>query len=96
MLLTGYKSFGIGAEIVSTCMINYFEYIKSPPEIIGLPGYPCPETEPLAENYYPSEIEISKVISKSVGKININNAFYDKKMKKNQHVIPYVGFKGPF
>jgi pyruvate/2-oxoglutarate/acetoin dehydrogenase E1 component len=93
---TGYKSFGIGAEIVSTCMINCYEYIKSPPEIIGLPDYPCPTAESLAENYYPSEIEISKAIFKSVGKNNINNAFYEKIKKKNKHDIPFVGYTGPF
>jgi hypothetical protein len=50
-------------------MINCFKYIKSPPEIIGLPDYPCPTVESLAENYYPSEIEIQKIYLNQLEKV---------------------------
>lgn len=55
---TGWKSFGIGAEVVALAAEEAFESLKCPPRRIGLPDCPSPSTPSLARSFYPRASEI--------------------------------------
>ena len=61
---TGYKKFGIGAEIVSEVTENCFDSLKSPPLRLGLPDHPTPSSRGFIPGFYTDSILILKCISK--------------------------------
>ena len=56
---TGWKSFGIGAEVVALTAERAFAMLKHPPHRIGLPDCPSPSTPALANRFYPRATEIA-------------------------------------
>jgi pyruvate dehydrogenase E1 component beta subunit len=50
---TGWRTFGIGAEVVAEVVDRAFEALRRPPRRIGLPDHPTPSSRALAEAYYP-------------------------------------------
>jgi acetoin:2,6-dichlorophenolindophenol oxidoreductase subunit beta len=55
---TGWKSFGIGAEIVSLAAEKALSELKSPPVRVASPDCPTPTTPALANHYYPTALDI--------------------------------------
>jgi pyruvate/2-oxoglutarate/acetoin dehydrogenase E1 component len=55
---TGWKSFGIGAEVVALTAERAFAKLKHPPHRIGLPDCPSPSTPAIANRFYPRAAEI--------------------------------------
>jgi pyruvate dehydrogenase E1 component beta subunit len=64
---TGWRQFGIGAEIVSCVVEQAFDALKQPPARIGLPDHPTPSSLALAEVYYPDSTDIVKHIGRLCG-----------------------------
>jgi pyruvate dehydrogenase E1 component beta subunit len=55
---TGWKTLGIGAEIVAQAAEKALDRLKAPPIRIGLPDFPTPSSLSLAEAYYPDSADI--------------------------------------
>jgi pyruvate dehydrogenase E1 component beta subunit len=55
---TGWKQFGIGAEIVAGVVEQAFDALKAPALRIGLPDHPTPSSLPLAAVFYPGSKDI--------------------------------------
>jgi pyruvate/2-oxoglutarate/acetoin dehydrogenase E1 component len=60
---TGFKKFGIGAEIVSEVTENCFDSLKSPPLRLGLPDHPTPSSRGFIPGFYTDSILILRFIS---------------------------------
>jgi pyruvate dehydrogenase E1 component beta subunit len=65
---TGWRSFGIAAEIVSRVVEGAFSDLKNAPERITLPDIPTPTTRALANYYYPGVPEIAAAARRLTGK----------------------------
>lgn len=55
---TGWRQFGIGAEIVASVAEQAFDALKKPAIRIGLPDHPTPSSLSLAAVYYPDSKDI--------------------------------------
>lgn len=60
---TGWKQFGIGAEIVAGVSERAFASLKQPPRRIGLPDHPTPSSLALAQAYYPDSTDIIDAVA---------------------------------
>jgi pyruvate/2-oxoglutarate/acetoin dehydrogenase E1 component len=60
----GWKTGGIGAELVSRVTEKALKYLKSPPLRIALPDTPAPASKALEECYYPKARDIVTAIRK--------------------------------
>ena len=97
---SGFKEFGIGAEIVSSISENCFNNLKSAPLRLGLPNHPTPSSRGYIDSVYVSSIDIFKSISKLVDidddKRNKILKLLKSNLKKNNNDVPNPDFKGPF
>ena len=97
---TGWKKFGIGAEIVASIVEHAFDTLKQPAARIGLPDHPTPSSLSLAETFYPG----SKDIVEKVGILCDLPATAIQKAKVECEAArkgipidkPDPAFKGPF
>jgi len=64
---TGWKQFGVGAEIAASVAEHAFDSLKRPVVRIGLPDHPTPSSLALAERYYPGSKEIVEQIGRLCG-----------------------------
>jgi pyruvate dehydrogenase E1 component beta subunit len=97
---TGWKQFGIGAEIIAGIVETDFEILKHAPARIGLPDHPTPSSLALAEAYYPDSTHIVDCIAK------LCRVPEDARAKARAEVLamrqgvpidkPDPAFKGPF
>ena len=95
---TGFKEFGVGAEIVSSVISNCFKNLKFPPIRLGLPDHPVPSSRGYIDNIYITPLDILNSVNKLV-KIPKNSYRSIKKEinSKNQlNDIPNKNFTGPF
>ena len=97
---TGFRKFGIGAEIVSEVVTHCFDKLKSPPIRIGLPDHPTPSSRGLVPGIYPDAARIVREAGAELGipKEKIENAVADlvAKRKGLPVDVPDPFFKGPF
>ncbi len=63
---TGWRTFGIGAEVLAT-VAEVLPSLKSTPSRISLPDIPSPTSWKLAKEYYPTRLSIAKEIITMVG-----------------------------
>jgi pyruvate dehydrogenase E1 component beta subunit len=97
---TGFRKFGIGAEIVSEVVANCFDRLKAPPVRIGLPDHPTPSSRGLVPGLYPDAPRIVREAGAELGlaaeKIEALVAELDAKRKNLPVDVPDPFFKGPF
>lgn len=62
---TGWRQFGVGAEIIASIAEHALDALRKPVARIGLPDRPTPSSVALAETYYPD----SKDIVEAVGRL---------------------------
>jgi pyruvate/2-oxoglutarate/acetoin dehydrogenase E1 component len=97
---TGFKKFGIGAEIVSEVTENCFNSLKSPPVRLGLPDHPTPSSRGLIPGFYTDSISILRSISTILkipeDKIQEAEADLFAQRKDLPVDVPDPFFKGPF
>lgn len=91
---TGWKSFGISAEIVALTVEKAWGDLKSPPQRVALPDGPTPTSPALAQYFYPRAIQIVAAAKQVLGL---------KKEERSSPVrvaqpldVPDVNFTGPF
>jgi pyruvate dehydrogenase E1 component beta subunit len=93
---SGYKKFGIGAEILSQIMENNMNSLKHKPIRIGLPFVPTPSSRFLANNYYPNKEKILSSILDVMNKKKYKKYFFKLIKSKIPVDVPDLNFKGPF
>ena len=96
----GFKTLGIGAEIISQLVSAQFDSFKIPPIRLGMPDHPIPSSVGMLNGLYPDAIQIfegvaralqcsSELISKELKALKIEKANLPMD-------IPNPEFKGPF
>jgi len=97
---TGFRKFGIGAEVVAEVVANCFDKLKAPPVRIGLPDHPTPSSRGLVLGFYPDAQRIVRDAGAELGipaaKIEALVAELDAKRKGLPIDVPDPFFKGPF
>ena len=59
---TGWKTLGLGSEIVSQVVECCFGSLRKPPRRLGLPDHPTPSSISLASTYYPRAEQIGALV----------------------------------
>jgi len=97
---TGFRKFGIGAEIVSEVVANCFDALKTAPVRIGMPDHPTPSSRGLIPGIYPDAARIVREAGAMLGvaQDKIENAVAELiAQRKGLPVdVPDPFFKGPF
>ncbi len=97
---TGWRTFGLGAEISAQVVEACFEHLKAAPRRIGLPGHPTPSSRALAKAYYPTSGDIAAVAGDLAGLGPAQTASLrqtlDAERSDVPFDIPHPSFKGPF
>ncbi len=60
---SGFKTLGLGAEIVSEITKHCFSDLRSPPERMGMPDHPTPSSRGLIANIYPEAKTIVQTVA---------------------------------
>jgi pyruvate dehydrogenase E1 component beta subunit len=97
---TGYKKFGIGAEIVSEVVTHCFDKLKAPPVRIGLPDHPTPSSRGLVPGIYP---DAARIVREAGAELGIASSKVEEAVKELEAKrkglpvdVPDPFFKGPF
>lgn len=97
---TGFKKFGIGAELVSEVTTNCFASLKSAPVRLGLPDHPTPSSRGFIPGYYIDSTSILRSLGAMLGidadKIQNAGAELIAQRKGLPTDVPDPFFKGPF
>ena len=97
---TGFMTYGIGAEIVSSVMERCCLQMKAPPRRLGLPGHPTPSSRSLAAAYYPRSPDIAAAIAEVAGVPERQVADLRARLGAERESvpldIPHHSFQGPF
>ena len=97
---TGWRTLGLGAEIVAQVAETALDRLRKPPIRLGLPDHPTPSSLSLAETYYPGSTQIIDAVKKlcSLADADAMAACRDViEMRKGVPIDkPDPGFKGPF
>ena len=97
---TGFKKFGIGAEIVSEVTENCFISLKSAPVRLGLPDHPTPSSRGFIQGFYTDSMSILISVGTMLGipadKIRYANAELFAQRQELPIDVPDPFFKGPF
>jgi len=97
---TGFRKFGVGAEIVSEVVSHCFSKLKAAPVRIGLPDHPTPSSRGLVPGFYPDAARILREAGVELGipadRIETAVADLEAKRKGLPIDVPDPFFKGPF
>ena len=94
----GWKSFGIGAEILATIYTKGNINLKKPPIRLGMAEKPTPSSRGLVKEHYPNSEKIILAIGKALKIESIKIKKIIKLLNKNLSPVdvPNNIFKGPF
>lgn len=97
---TGYKTLGIGSEIVAQVTEHCFSALKAPPARIGLPDHPTPSSRGYLPGLYP---DAKKIVESVCEMLKLPDAKKTEALKRLQDGaanlpidIPDPAFQGPF
>lgn len=97
---TGFRKFGIGAEVVSEVVANCFSALKTAPLRMGLPDHPTPSSRGFVPGYYPDSMSMLRNLGRMLGiaeaKIQGAVAELIAQRKGLPIDVPDPFFKGPF
>lgn len=97
---TGFRKFGIGAEVVSEVVANCFSALKAAPIRMGLPDHPTPSSRGLVPGIYPDSMAMLRNIGRMLGisETKIAGAVAELLAQRKGLPIdvPDPFFKGPF
>lgn len=97
---TGFRKFGIGAEVVSEVIGNCFSALKAAPVRMGLPDHPTPSSRGFVQGIYPDATSILRNIGRmlSIADAKIEDAVAELiAQRKGLPIdVPDPFFKGPF
>ena len=97
---TGFRKFGVGAEIVAELVSNCFDVLKCAPQRMGLPDHPTPSSRGLVKGFYPDAPAILRNAGRMLG---LDEAAVERaaagivaQRKDLPLDVPDPFFKGPF
>lgn len=96
---TGYRSFGVAAEVIAIVAESLLEKLKAPPQRVTLPDLPTSTSFKEAEKYYPTHFTI---VEKSLSMLEVTKDKIKqilnkhKPKKKIPSDVPDLSFTGPF
>jgi len=97
---TGWKTLGLGSEIVARVTERCFKYLKAPPRRLGLPDQPTPSSRSLASTYYVKTEDIAGAICNMVGIADsVSKDLLRSLSLERQRIpfdVPHPSFQGPF
>ncbi|MGO8867085.1 MAG: alpha-ketoacid dehydrogenase subunit beta [Alphaproteobacteria bacterium] len=97
---TGFKTLGIGAEVVAETTAKCFAALKAAPQRIGLPDHPLPSSRGLIRGLYPDSISIMRTISEMLKLPAEREAQAEAELAAQRGNLPIdvpdPFFKGPF
>jgi pyruvate/2-oxoglutarate/acetoin dehydrogenase E1 component len=97
---TGWRMFGIGAEIVAAIVGDCFSDLKSAPVRLGLPDHPTPSSRGLLPGFYPDAQSIVATAGEMLNISPRNLASAASALSKQRDGLPIdvpdPFFKGPF
>lgn len=97
---TGWKTLGIGAEIVAQVAEKLPGGLLRPPQRIGLPGHPTPSSIKLAEKFYPDSSDIINAVQINCGLTEAKADYAKSQARKARGEVPIdqpdPAFEGPF
>lgn len=91
---TGWKTFGVSAEIIARVVEEGFSQLKSPPVRVALPDCHAPTTPALANHYYPRAVHVAAAARKMLGLAN--NDSVPPPAASILLDVPDASFTGPF
>ncbi|MDH3688319.1 MAG: alpha-ketoacid dehydrogenase subunit beta [Gammaproteobacteria bacterium] len=91
---TGWKAFGVSAEILALVTEKAFGDLKTPPRRIALPDFPAPTSPALSDHYYPRSGHIVAEILSMFGQEPKKGLFETSKGQRLDQPDPT--FTGPF
>ncbi|MHB9023840.1 MAG: alpha-ketoacid dehydrogenase subunit beta [Armatimonadota bacterium] len=89
---TGWKTLGLGSELLALAAEEAFDSLRRPPKRIALPDCPTPTSPALAESYYPRTRHIVDAAREMLQRAS-TRAFVEPDIP---HDIPDPSFTGPF
>jgi len=97
---TGFRTLGIGAEIVSRVAESCFDALKAPPRRLGLPDHPTPSSRGLVPGFYPDAARILDDAGQMLGvdADKLEASVRELRQRRDQLPVdvPDPFFKGPF
>lgn len=97
---TGFKQYGIGAEIVSEVTANCFSSLKSAPMRLGMPDHPTPSSRGFIPGLYTDSSTILRMLGNqlSIDAVRLENATVELAALRNGLPVdvPDPFFRGPF
>lgn len=87
---TGWKNFGVSAEVCSLVQERAFDYLKAPIQSIGLPHRNTPCSHVLEKDFYPGVEDIIQTIKALMGHIK------EDLSHTKTHSAEHSDFQGPF
>lgn len=97
---TGFRKFGIGAEVVSEVVANCFSVLRAAPLRMGLPDHPTPSSRGFVPGFYPDSTSILRGVGRmlEIAAANIEDAVGEliAERKGLPVDVPDPFFKGPF
>jgi pyruvate/2-oxoglutarate/acetoin dehydrogenase E1 component len=97
---TGYKTLGIGSEIVAAITEHCFESLKAAPSRIGLPDHPTPSSRGYLQGLYPDAKKITAQVCDTLGLTEEKKKSAQKFLQEMTNDLPIdipdPAFQGPF
>ncbi|WP_193188782.1 alpha-ketoacid dehydrogenase subunit beta [Nisaea sediminum] len=97
---TGFRMFGIGAEIASEVTSRCFDLLEAAPVRMGLPDHPTPSSRGLVRGFYPDAARIARTAGEMMGLEEATISQVEEKILADRGDVPIdvpdPFFKGPF
>lgn len=97
---TGFRLFGIGAELVASVAEQALGSLAKPPVRLGLPDHPTPSTRALLTDFYPTALSIidaaADLADAPVERIAGPREALAVELSKLPMDVPHPTFRGPF
>jgi len=90
----GTKSFGLGAEIITTLLEENFSLFKAAPSRVCSPDFPAPTSPALAGHYYPRSAHLLVAARKLLGRPSAVDEL--EPLPHVNYDVPDPTFSGPF
>lgn len=97
---TGWRTFGVGAEVAARATEACFGRLKAAPRRLGLPDHATPSSRALARAYYPTSREIADAAGGLIGlpsqRARTIAEGISRKRAQVPFDVPHPAFRGPF
>ena len=97
---TGFRMFGIGAEVSAQVVERCFGALKAAPVRLGLPDHPTPSSRGMVTGFYPDAMGIVReaggMLGLDAGKVEAAVAGIEARRQGLPVDVPDPSFKGPF